>query len=162
MGRLPTPTEGLAVLVTAPTGADAGGWRGPYLDPAEVPRDPWGSAYVYDLRPDDPERPFTIHSRGPDGVSATAGTDADDVGLWAAPSSPGQDPGGAVLTGVVPKLLRGPFVLVVVLLVAVAWLRIYAGRAARQPELHAGGYVRRHLRRQRRRMAAGGSTSDTD
>ena len=46
MGRYPSQSEGLAVLVAAPAAAGAG-WRGPYLDSAKGLTDPWGRAYVY-------------------------------------------------------------------------------------------------------------------
>jgi general secretion pathway protein G len=43
-GRYPTTEEGLAALMTAPTGMTR--WQGPYLKKA-LPPDPWGNPYRY-------------------------------------------------------------------------------------------------------------------
>lgn len=43
-GKYPTTSEGLEALRTKPGGAER--WEGPYLK-KEVPKDPWGKAYVY-------------------------------------------------------------------------------------------------------------------
>jgi general secretion pathway protein G len=43
VGSFPTTTEGLEALRTNPGYA---GWNGPYL-PSPIPRDPWGSPYLY-------------------------------------------------------------------------------------------------------------------
>lgn len=43
-GRYPTTSEGLEALRTQPGGTDK--WEGPYLK-KEVPKDPWGRAYIY-------------------------------------------------------------------------------------------------------------------
>ena len=69
-GSFPTTAEGLAALAERPVGA-APGWH-KRLD--EVPRDPWGSSFVYRFpSPEDPER-FELLSLGPDRVPS-----ADDV-----------------------------------------------------------------------------------
>jgi len=47
MGRFPTETEGLQVLVSAPAD-DTGNWLGPYLDDNVIPKDPWGFDFVYE------------------------------------------------------------------------------------------------------------------
>jgi general secretion pathway protein G len=47
VGRYPTQEEGLAALLVAPPGIV--GWRGPYLEARELPRDPWGQPYGYRL-----------------------------------------------------------------------------------------------------------------
>jgi type II secretion system protein G len=63
MGRLPTPAEGLDVLIDAP--ADAPGkWHGPYLP--KLPSDPWGQPYVYHQPGDRSGAPFNVISFGPD------------------------------------------------------------------------------------------------
>ena len=43
-GRFPTTQEGLSVLRNKPAAAEK--WNGPYLK-KELPKDPWGNAYVY-------------------------------------------------------------------------------------------------------------------
>jgi len=44
-GSYPTTQQGLQALIRDPGGVR--GWRGPYLDAASVPLDPWGNPYVY-------------------------------------------------------------------------------------------------------------------
>jgi len=45
VGRYPSTAEGLESLVRKPK--DDPKWKGPYLDDPEVPKDPWGNAYLY-------------------------------------------------------------------------------------------------------------------
>lgn len=73
MGRFPTDAEGLHALVERP--ADGRRWRGPYLK-GGVPRDPWGSAYVYRAVAVG-GRDFDLHSLGPDRAPGGSGDDAD-------------------------------------------------------------------------------------
>lgn len=77
MGRYPTSSEGLRVLVEKP-GDGADNWKGPYLDSNDVPKDQWGNAWNYrqpgQHRTDD----YDLSSNGPDGRE---GTD-DDVCNW--------------------------------------------------------------------------------
>lgn len=47
MGRYPSSSEGLESLVKAPPGA--ANWRGPYVEDGELPADPWGKPYQYEL-----------------------------------------------------------------------------------------------------------------
>ena len=71
LGRFPTAEEGLQLLISPPTdGLMRQRWRGPYLD-GQLPMDPWGSPYQYDLRGRD-ANPFALFSFGPDGRSAPA------------------------------------------------------------------------------------------
>ncbi|NET35383.1 MAG: type II secretion system major pseudopilin GspG [Cyanothece sp. SIO1E1] len=42
-GRFPNSEEGLAALLTAPSGAT--NWKGPYME--KMPNDPWGKEYQY-------------------------------------------------------------------------------------------------------------------
>ena len=63
----PSPTEGLAALRMPPADATASTWAGPYLD-KDVPPDPWGNPYQYELIDQDT---FRIWSVGPDGVDGT-------------------------------------------------------------------------------------------
>ena len=67
-GRYPTPTEGLAALVSRPDGAP--GWRGSYLR-RDVPSDPWGNPYAYST--------FTPRGGGP-GCEVTCGGPDGKVG----------------------------------------------------------------------------------
>jgi general secretion pathway protein G len=62
-GRYPTETEGLAALVTAPTGAER--WGGPYLQ--QLPPDPWGNPYHYSAAGAASKTPYLIVSYGSDG-----------------------------------------------------------------------------------------------
>ncbi|GAM98297.1 general secretion pathway protein G [alpha proteobacterium U9-1i] len=65
LGRYPTESEGLDLLVRAPNGESDGVWAGPYLD-AGVPEDPWGRPYVYEPPANLNARP-RIASLGADG-----------------------------------------------------------------------------------------------
>lgn len=64
VGRYPTDSEGLTVLVTRP--ADAEVWNGPYVKGGRVPKDPWGHPYQYHVVADHTP-PYEITSMGPDG-----------------------------------------------------------------------------------------------
>lgn len=70
VGKYPTTTEGLGVLVSPPNG------RKPIMD--SIPQDPWGNDYVY-LSPGqhNPAR-FDLYSKGSDGQSGTE----DDITNW--------------------------------------------------------------------------------
>ncbi|MHB8637283.1 MAG: type II secretion system major pseudopilin GspG [Fimbriimonadaceae bacterium] len=73
--RYPTTEEGLAALVTAPSGLETK-WHGPYLD--TVPQDPWQHDYVYQSPgPSGNADSFTITSYGADGVEGGSGENAD-------------------------------------------------------------------------------------
>jgi general secretion pathway protein G len=77
VSRYPTTTEGLLVLLVAPT-SDPGEWNGPYLSKSTVPLDPWGNEYQYrcpgQYNPDG----YDLYSFGPDGK---LGGD-DDITNW--------------------------------------------------------------------------------
>jgi general secretion pathway protein G len=73
MGRYPTESEGLKVLVTSP-GSDAR-WRGPYLKD-DIPNDPWGTPYVYHC-PSSRGKDFDLVSLGRDRAPGGTGEDAD-------------------------------------------------------------------------------------
>ncbi|HET6468995.1 MAG TPA: type II secretion system major pseudopilin GspG [Geminicoccaceae bacterium] len=77
VGRYPTTQQGLAVLVQNPENLP--GWRGPYLDSREVPKDPWGAAYVY--RSPGEHGAYDLYSLGSDGAPGGQG-DAADVTNW--------------------------------------------------------------------------------
>lgn len=72
-GRLPTKEEGLDVLVHPPS--DNTTWLGPYLAKDNVPPDPWGHPYVYDV--DLQTGHYVIASFGSDGVKGGGGSAKD-------------------------------------------------------------------------------------
>jgi general secretion pathway protein G len=74
VGRYPSSAEGLQVLLK-PIGS-LPGWNGPYLAKADLPADPWGRAYVYEMGQQG-EAPFQIKSFGGDGKEGGTGEDAD-------------------------------------------------------------------------------------
>jgi general secretion pathway protein G len=76
VGRYPTSEQGLAALMTQPTGE--GRWQGPYLKKA-LPNDPWGNAYQY--RQPGEHGEFDLFSYGKDGQSGGTG-EAADVQNW--------------------------------------------------------------------------------
>jgi general secretion pathway protein G len=57
---------------------NAKSWHGPYLDPPQLPIDPWGNPYVYHYPGKNNPAGYDLLSVGPDGKE---GTD-DDVGNW--------------------------------------------------------------------------------
>ena len=71
VGRFPNSSEGLEALVEAPSGAT--GWSGPYLKKDEVPLDPWGNRYEYELKGSS----IKIISLGGDAREGGSGEDAD-------------------------------------------------------------------------------------
>lgn len=68
-GRYPSSTEGLNALMQRPSSASA--WNGPYLKGTVVPKDPWGTPYVYKSPGD--RKPYEILSYGPDGQNGAKG-----------------------------------------------------------------------------------------
>ncbi len=78
LGRYPTSSEGLRVLVERPGGQNSKAWQGPYLDGDAVPKDQWENAWNY--RQPGQHRPegFDLWSNGPDGRE---GGD-DDIANW--------------------------------------------------------------------------------
>jgi general secretion pathway protein G len=75
LGRDPTPSEGLNLLVQADRGAVAG-WSGPYLS-GGLPLDPWGHPYVYQPPSDDQQSAAKVISLGSDGKPGGTGNAAD-------------------------------------------------------------------------------------
>lgn len=69
VGRYPSTGQGLKALMERPAGVSA--WNGPYLKGADVPKDPWGAAYVYKAPGD--KKPYEIMSYGPDGQNGAKG-----------------------------------------------------------------------------------------
>lgn len=74
--RYPTTEQGLAALMTRPSGESR--WDGPYLK-RQIPLDPWGRPYQYKSPGDHGE--FDLFSFGRDGVPGGTG-DAADIGNW--------------------------------------------------------------------------------
>lgn len=72
-GSYPTSQQGLQALIRDPGGVR--GWRGPYLDSATVPLDPWGRPYVY--RSPGERGPYDLFSLGADGAPGGSGEAAD-------------------------------------------------------------------------------------
>ena len=66
VGRYPTIDEGLQVLVRNP---QIRNWKGPYIQSATVPLDPWGNEYRYSYPSQltNSEFLYDIVSAGPDG-----------------------------------------------------------------------------------------------
>lgn len=77
MGDYPSTAEGLAALVSRPTG-QAGRWRGPYLESAQLPVDPWQQPYVYRYPGTHNPASYDLFSKGQDKVADSE----DDVGNW--------------------------------------------------------------------------------
>ncbi len=76
-GRFPSDAEGLRLLVSPPSDpAMRSRWRGPYLDEAEIPLDPWGNPYQYSV-PGADQHPFALYSLGADGQPGGEGANAD-------------------------------------------------------------------------------------
>jgi general secretion pathway protein G len=77
VGRYPTTEEGLAALLTQPSGGTITGWRGPYFQSATVPLDPWGREYRYTYPSQLSSMPtlYDVVSGGPDGQFGTV----DDI-----------------------------------------------------------------------------------
>jgi general secretion pathway protein G len=81
-GRYPTTPEGLSALIRCPTNIPTGRWHGSYLDPAQIPIDPWGNEYVYRFPGIHNTNGYDLYSCGSDGISKSGGNDADDINNW--------------------------------------------------------------------------------
>lgn len=73
VGRFPSTSEGLTVLVRRAPGA--GAWNGPYLKGGNLPDDPWNHPYVY--RAPGEHGAYDIMSYGADGQEGGSGVAAD-------------------------------------------------------------------------------------
>ncbi len=68
IGSYPSSDEGLAALLAAPAGLkDPTKWKGPYLKATSVPKDPWGSDYIYAFPSERGLKWPDVYSVGPDG-----------------------------------------------------------------------------------------------
>jgi general secretion pathway protein G len=77
MGDVPSTSEGLEALVSAPAGK-AERWRGPYIDGGKVPLDPWNEPYGYRNPGTRSKTSYDVFSKGPDKTEGTT----DDIGNW--------------------------------------------------------------------------------
>ncbi len=71
-GQYPRGGDGLNQLLVAPS--DVTGWRGPYMK-TDIPLDPWGRPYTYEMPGRMNPAGYDIRSAGPDGQANTA----DDI-----------------------------------------------------------------------------------
>jgi len=76
MGNYPSTAEGLQALITAP-GSKADRWRGPYLQEAKIPLDPWKNPYQYRFPGTHNKDGYDVFSFGPDGIE-----NENDIGNW--------------------------------------------------------------------------------
>ena len=76
--RYPTQSQGLEVLVTAPSGSASAKWNGPYLE--QLPKDPWQEPYRY-ANPGTHGKNIEVFTFGLDNVSGGEGSDRD-WGNW--------------------------------------------------------------------------------
>jgi general secretion pathway protein G len=78
-GNYPTTEQGLQALIAAPTTAPVpNNWKGPYLDPAVIRKDPWGHDYIYRYPGAKNPNGYDLYSVGPNGTDG----DEDDIGNW--------------------------------------------------------------------------------
>jgi general secretion pathway protein G len=63
VGSYPTTDEGLAALVSKPSGVDV--WNGPYLKADAVPVDPWNHPYIYRDPSERAGHEYDLCSQGP-------------------------------------------------------------------------------------------------
>jgi general secretion pathway protein G len=74
VGRYPSSSEGLEVLIHMPSGVEQ--WNGPYLKKEEIPLDPWRNAYHYESPGSHGD--YDLYSYGKDG---TAGGEKEDTDI---------------------------------------------------------------------------------
>ena len=73
-GSFPTTEQGLKALVEKPAElAESTMWKGSYLDPPKIPKDPWRGEYVYES---DGET-YDIICYGKDGLPGGTGANVD-------------------------------------------------------------------------------------
>ena len=79
--RYPNTDQGLEALVTKPDDPSVRNWKPEgYLKSRTVPKDPWGSDYLY-LQPGARGGAYDLYSLGADGQVGGEGPDAD-IGNW--------------------------------------------------------------------------------
>jgi len=78
-GFYPTTEQGLQALIVMPTTAPVpNNWKGPYLDPPVLRKDPWGHDYIYVYPGTRNPAGYDLFSPGVNGVEG----DDDDIGNW--------------------------------------------------------------------------------
>ena len=77
VGGYPDTQQGLKALIVDPSGV--ANWHGPYLKSPDVPKDPWGRAYIYTSP--GKHGSYDIESYGADGQPGGTGENAD-VKSW--------------------------------------------------------------------------------
>ena len=75
-GRYPTSEEGLSALMAQPSNVKT--WSGPYIKGGQIPKDPWGNAYVYRYPGQNNKNGYDLFSMGPDGKEGGG----DDIDNW--------------------------------------------------------------------------------
>lgn len=77
---------GLNALIVQPPNAK--GWKGPYLEAREIPKDPWGQDYIYRYPGQKDPKMYDLLSKGPDEQEGTA----DDLDVYGTSSSTTNQP----------------------------------------------------------------------
>lgn len=78
-GFFPSTEQGLQALITQPSTPPAPSeWKGPYLDPPQIRKDPWAHDFIYKNPGVKIPSGYDLYSPGPNGVEG----DEDDVGNW--------------------------------------------------------------------------------
>lgn len=79
LGSYPSTEEGLEALWQAPPGKE-GLWNGPYIN-GPIPKDPWGTPYVYRCPGELNREKYDLYSLGADRKEGGTGINAD-LHLW--------------------------------------------------------------------------------
>ena len=78
-GFTPTTEQGLQALITQPsTPPVPNNWKGPYLKPPVIRKDPWGHDYIYKNPGQHNTSGYDLYTPGPDGIEGNE----DDIGNW--------------------------------------------------------------------------------
>ena len=74
-GKYPSKVTGLQSLNSKP--GDVQNWKGPYMKKNKVPKDPWGTEYIYKFPGEHGD--YDLFSYGADGTEGGSGENADQV-----------------------------------------------------------------------------------
>ena len=78
-GFTPTTEQGLQALISQPgTPPVPNNWKGPYLKPPVIRKDPWGHDFIYKNHGPHNASGYDLYSPGPDGIEGNE----DDIGNW--------------------------------------------------------------------------------
>jgi len=77
VGSYPNTQQGLEALIKDPSGVS--NWHGPYLKSPDVPKDPWGHAFIYTSP--GKHGAYDIESYGADGQPGGTGEN-EDIKSW--------------------------------------------------------------------------------